>query len=77
MTPRSARASPGPQEMQIARAHVARRDVVDPLEAEDVALEGDQPARARAAAGSLLVNPPRDVQEIEVRRLDGRRHAPT
>ena len=64
-----------PQEVQVAGAHVARRDVVDPLEAEDVALEGDEPARARAAARSLLVHAPRDVQEVEVRRLGGRRHA--
>ena len=64
-----------PQEVQVAGAHVSRRDVVDALEAEDVALEGDQPARARAAARALLVHAPRDVQEVEVRRLGRRRHA--
>ena len=62
-----------PEEVQIAGAHVSRRDVVDPNEAEDVPLEGDEPACAHVAAATFLVHSPRDVQEIEVRRLGGRR----
>ena len=64
-----------PQEVQVASADVSRCDVVDPLEAEDVALESDQPARARATPSAFLVHSTRDVQEIEVGRLSRWRHA--